>query len=124
MNYSKRLHQLKEMLNELETDAPRLSQDFGALHQSSLDKGIIPNKYKELMALAIGVAVHCDGCIAFHMADAISAGASKQEVLETLSVAVAMGGGPALMYAADAYRAYHQILNDTYDYGRDDTFID
>ena len=59
-------------------------------------------KTKELIALALGVAAHCDGCIGFHTEALIRLGASRQEVEETLGMAVYMGGGPSLMYAADA----------------------
>ena len=66
-------------------------------------------KTKELIALAIGVAVRCDGCIGFHMQALLKLGASKAEIEETLGMAVYMGGGPSLMYAAHAMQAYDQM---------------
>jgi AhpD family alkylhydroperoxidase len=57
----------------------------------------------------VGVAAHCDGCIGFHIEALVKLGASKQEVEEALGMAVYMGGGPALMYAADALAAYQQF---------------
>lgn len=124
LNYSKRLHEIKQVLLDIESDAPNLSKRFGALHQSEMAAGKLSAKMKELMALAISIAVRCDGCIAYQMNDAIEAGASKEEIMETIGVAVVMGGGAALVYGTDAYRAYHQILNDSQDYGADETFID
>ena len=62
-----------------------------------------------LIALAIGVAVRCDGCIGFHMQALLKLGASKAEIEETLGMAVYMGGGPSLMYAAHAMQAYDQM---------------
>ena len=124
MNYSKRLHEIKRVLRDLETDASTLSRRYGAMHQSLMAEGKLSAKMKELMALAISIAVRCDGCIAYHMDDAIASGATKEEIIETIGVAVVMGGGPALVYATDAYRAYHEIINDNQDYGLDDTFID
>lgn len=38
---------------------------------------------KELMALAIRIAVHCEGCVTYHMHDALGAGATPQEIAET-----------------------------------------
>lgn len=64
---------------------------------------------KELIALAISIAVHCDGCIAYHVHDALAAGASRQEVAETIGVAVMMGGGPAVIYGAQALEAVGQF---------------
>jgi AhpD family alkylhydroperoxidase len=82
---------------------------FSQLHHKSLIDGALNTKVKELMCLAIGIAVHCDGCIAYHVHDALKAGASRQEVVETISVAVMMGGGPAAVYAAMAMEALDQF---------------
>jgi alkylhydroperoxidase/carboxymuconolactone decarboxylase family protein YurZ len=51
----------------------------------------------------------CGGCIAFHVHGALKAGATRQEVLETIGVALMMGGGPASVYAAEAYEALGQF---------------
>ena len=62
-----------------------------------------------LIALGIAIAVRCDGCIAFHVHDAIRAGASNEEMAETIGVAILMGGGPAVMYGCDALEAMKQF---------------
>ena len=59
--------------------------------------------------MAIAVASQCDGCIAFHVDHALEAGASAQEIQEALSVAVLMGGGPALVYATHAIDAVSEL---------------
>ena len=61
------------------------------------------------MALAIGIAIHCEGCVAYHTKMAHQHGATRQEVLETIALAVYMGGGPAAVYGGDAVRAYDQF---------------
>ena len=61
------------------------------------------------MALAIGIAVHCDGCVAYHTRAAHRHGATRDEVAETVALALYMGGGPAAVYGADALRAYDQF---------------
>ena len=61
------------------------------------------------MALAIGIAVHCDRCVAYHAKLAHQHGATREEVTETVALAIYMGGGPAAVYGADALRAYHQL---------------
>jgi AhpD family alkylhydroperoxidase len=71
--------------------------------------GALDKKTKELIALALGVAAHCDGCIGFHAEALVKLGATRQEVEEALGMAVYMGGGPALMYAADAIAAYEHF---------------
>ncbi|MDP3615359.1 MAG: carboxymuconolactone decarboxylase family protein, partial [Rubrivivax sp.] len=65
-------------------------------------------KTKELIALALSVAVRCDPCIGFHTQALVKLGASRQEVDETLGVAIYMGGGPSLMYAASAVKAFDE----------------
>ena len=61
------------------------------------------------VALAIAVTTRCDGCIGFHAKALVALGATRAEVEETLAVAVYMGGGPSLMYSADALVAFEQF---------------
>jgi AhpD family alkylhydroperoxidase len=75
--------------------------------------GALDCKHKELIAVAISVAVQCEGCIAYHVHDAIQAGATRQEVVESLGVAIMMGGGPAVMYACEALAALDQFASAT-----------
>ena len=94
---------------ELRAAIPEVYAAFSALSQAALSDGALPAKTKELIALAIGVATRCDGCIGFHTEALVKLGASRAEVEETLGMAIYMGGGPALMYAADAIGAYDQF---------------
>ena len=79
---------------------------FAALSAGATAAGELDSRTKELMALAIGIAVHCDGCVAYHTKVALQHGATRQQVAETVALAVYMGGGPAAVYGADALRAY------------------
>ncbi len=96
-------------LRTLRQDVPQTMQGFSALAQAATRDGALDRKTKELIALAIGVASRCDGCIGFHTEALHKAGASRTEVEEALGMAVYMGGGPALMCAADAIAAYDQF---------------
>jgi AhpD family alkylhydroperoxidase len=82
---------------------------FSALAAASTKDGALSKKTKELIALALGVAARCDGCIGFHVKALVDLGATQAEVEETLAMAVYMGGGPSLMYAADALAAYAEF---------------
>lgn len=88
---------------------PDATKAFGALSVAATAAHAIDTKTKELMALAIGIAVHCDGCVAYHTKMAHHHGASRAEVAETVALALYMGGGPAAVYGADALRAYDQF---------------
>ena len=93
----------------LRQDAPDPMKAFAALSTTATAAGAVDTKTKELMALAIGIAVHCDGCVAYHTKMAHKHGATRQEVAETVALALYMGGGPAAVYGADAMRAYDQF---------------
>jgi AhpD family alkylhydroperoxidase len=87
---------------------PELMKGFNALSTVSLREGALSEKAKELIALAIGVAGHCDACIGFHVRTLVKLGVTRPELEEALGVAIYMGGGPSLMYAAGALTAFEQ----------------
>ncbi|MBI3965281.1 MAG: carboxymuconolactone decarboxylase family protein [Chloroflexi bacterium] len=82
---------------------------FTQLYQQAVADGALSRKVKELIALGIGIAVRCDGCVAYHVHDALRAGATRHEVAEAIGVAVLMGGGPAVIYGAEALQALEQF---------------
>jgi AhpD family alkylhydroperoxidase len=108
-NYADITRRISGDLKKLRKDIPDVMQGFSALAQAASRGGALDKKTKELMALALGVAARCDGCIGFHAEALVRLGATRQEVEETLGMAVYMGGGPSLMYAADAIAAYEQF---------------
>lgn len=81
-------------------------QAFAQLAQSSMAEGAISAKHKELIALAIGISQRCSGCIGFHVKALVKLGATREELEEMLAICVYMGGGPSLMYAAEALKAW------------------
>jgi AhpD family alkylhydroperoxidase len=101
---------LEQQLGQLGRELPGPMGGFGRLHRKALDDGALPGKVKELMALAISVVIHCDGCIAYHTHAAVKAGATRAELLETVGVGILMAGGPGSIYAAHALDAIEQFL--------------
>jgi len=101
--------QLQGLIARLGAEVPEAMRGFGQLHKGALAEGALSKATKELIALGIGIVVRCDGCIAYHVHDALKAGATRQEVLETIGVAVMMGGGPAVVYGAEALEALDQF---------------
>ena len=79
---------------------------FGQLAKAAMAEGAVSAKNKELIALAIGITQHCSGCIAFHVKALHRLDCSKAELEEMLAVCVYMGGGPGLMYVAEALKAW------------------
>ncbi len=109
-NYVDYHKHLEERLAQLGSELPGPMTGFARLHKKAVEGGALDARTKELMALAISVAVRCEGCIAYHVHDALKAGATRQELLETIGVAIMMGGGPASMYAAHALDAIEQFM--------------
>ena len=89
--------------------APDLMKGFGMMGKATYADGALSGKVKELMALAIGVSLRCEGCIAAHTKSAIDYGATREEVAEAVATAVYMGGGPSMLYGGQALRAYDQF---------------
>ncbi|MGQ0709901.1 MAG: carboxymuconolactone decarboxylase family protein [Rhodoferax sp.] len=81
-------------------------QGFAQLAKASMAEGSISAKHKELIALAIGITQHCSGCVGFHVKALLRLGCTRAELEEMLAICVYMGGGPALMYAAEALAAF------------------
>ena len=108
-NYPNHYKEMSKLLKALQLEIPETMKGFGAMHKSACGPGVLSSKTKELIALAISISTHCDGCIAYHTHDAIRAGASKEEVVETIGVAILMGGGPSLMYGCEALEALNQF---------------
>jgi len=84
---------------------------FARLHKKAVEDGALSIRVKEMMALAISIVVGCEGCIAYHAHDAVAAGATRQELLETIGVALLMSGGPGSIYAVYVLDAIEQFLS-------------
>ena len=108
-NYPEITQRISANLKGLRKDITDTMQGFSAMAQAATKDGALDKKTKELIALAIGVSTRCDGCIGFHSEALVRLGATRAEVEETLGMAIYMGGGPSLMYAADAMLAFDQF---------------
>lgn len=108
-NFPANFQELGAGMEKLGQAIPATMQAFGALHAASCEPGALDTKTKELIALGIAITVRCDGCIAFHVHDAMKAGANKEEIAEAIGMAVLMGGGPSVVYGTQALEAVKQF---------------
>ena len=108
-DYPRYYHHLQGLIGTLSEVLPEEMDAFRKLHKEATGDGALDRKTKELIALGMAMTVNCDGCIAYHVKDALLAGASRQEILETVGVVVMMGGGPAVVYACQALEALDQF---------------
>lgn len=100
---------INTQLAKMRKEMPEVMAGFSALSQAATKEGALSKKTKELIAMALAVANHCPGCIGFHSQALVKLNTSREELLETLSMAVYMGGGPSLMYAAEALEAFEEF---------------
>jgi len=89
----------------LSKENPGIAQGYMTLHKTVSTEGALSVKEKELIAIGISINAHCEGCLSVHVGAALEAGASREEIVETIGVSVMMGGGPAIAYGKRAYDA-------------------
>lgn len=110
---SKDFKQITKDISAYTAEMRKLTPDavngFYALAKGATADGALSKKTKELIALGIGITQRCDGCIGFHVKALKDLGATREEIAEVAAMATYMGGGPAMMYAADALRAWDQF---------------
>ncbi len=96
-------------LAKLRKEIPDVMNAFSSLAQAATKDNALNKKTKELIALALGIAARCDGCIGLHTQALVKLGVTRPEILETLSMAIYMGGGPSAVYAAEALKAFDEL---------------
>jgi AhpD family alkylhydroperoxidase len=102
-------HDLRLPAAALRRAIPDVYEGFNHLHNAAFAEASLTRRHKELIALAIGVAQMCDGCIASHARGAAKFGATPEEVAETLGVAILMMGGPGTVYGPRAFAAFNEF---------------
>ena len=96
-------------IKTLRKDIPDVMQGFSAMAGAATKDGALSKKVKELVALGIAISTRCDGCIGYHVEALVKLGCTFEEFNEVLGMTVYLGGGPSLMYAADAVAAFEQF---------------
>ncbi len=90
-------------LKKIDGLAPEAMKAFWAFDKAALADGVIPVKYKELIAVAVALTTQCPYCIDIHSGNARKAGASDAELAETAMVAAALRAGAAVTHATHAF---------------------
>jgi AhpD family alkylhydroperoxidase len=111
-NWPQITKELTAQLKNFRGGAPEVMKAFSGIAQAALAPKALDANTKELIALGIAVAVRCDDCIGFHVKAAFEQGASEQEVIDALGMAIYMGAGPSVMYASHALEAFSQFASE------------
>jgi AhpD family alkylhydroperoxidase len=77
----------------------KVYQGFLEMERAAYADGALPKKHKELIAVGISVVKDCESCMQWHIEQAVASGATFEEVLEAVEVAMEMGGGRATVSA-------------------------
>ena len=86
-------------LKKLGEGAPKAMEAFWAFDKAALADGVVPKKYKELIALAVALTTQCPYCLEIHRGNAVAAGATPEEIAETALVVAALRAGAAVTHA-------------------------
>lgn len=108
-SFTEKTKSITVQLAKMRQEMPELMSGFAAISQAATKDGALDKKSKELIAMALAVSNHCPGCIGFHAQTLVKLKTSREEFMEMLGMAIYMGGGPSLMYAAEALEAFEEF---------------
>lgn len=78
--------------------APEAFKAFVAFDAAAFQHGVVPLKYKDLIAVGVALTTQCPYCVEIHTKKAKQAGATEQELAETTLVAAALRAGGAMTH--------------------------
>ena len=109
MDWKKLTGETKKSFAKFHKETPATFEGFGAMGKEAKKEGHLSEKTKEFIALGISIAVRCESCIGLHVEHLVRLGATKEELVEALSMSSYMGGGPSITYSAKALDAFEQL---------------
>ena len=87
-----------DTMKDMKSKAPDLGPTFGGMYQKLMSPGALSVLDKEMLAIAIGMALRCEPCIYAHVEKAVKLGATREQLTELAGVVVMMQGGPGYVY--------------------------
>lgn len=109
LNWIEYLGELKSTLGKIAKLNPDVMKGYQAISNAKPANPTLDQKTRELMSLAVAVGIRCDGCIAVHTEAAKKLGATEEEIMEALGIAVSINAGAALVYSARTLNAFQNI---------------
>lgn len=97
------------VMRSMKAQAPQIAAGFGAMYHKLMGEGELSLREKELIAVAIGLALRCEPCVFAHVEKAVQAGATREQLLETAGVVVAMQGGPGYVHVPELIDAMNAL---------------
>lgn len=109
-DHGKNYSDLEKIITQINEEIPSVMTGFNALQKAVIADGALTIKTKELIALGIAITNRCDGGIPYHVKNSLDAGASFSEIMETIGVAIFMGGSMALVNGCEALESLDQFI--------------
>lgn len=106
LDWNEYRQQISATVGEIAKLSPDTVRGYAQLGNAGAKTGKLDAKTRELIALAVAVTRQCDGCITVHTDAAVKHGATREEIMEALGVAIAVNAGAALVYSARTLDAY------------------
>ena len=108
----------RKTLHRVFLDHVKTYRPFLELEEKAFRDGALGKKVKELMALSISIVTKCEPCMEWHLEQAMKAGATDEQIYETIDIAIEMGGGQAGAYARFVLKAM-EYFKKTLNHGKD-----
>ena len=102
---------METVTQELSRLSPEITASIAKMRQAAYNTGQVPSKYKLLTAAAMSVVIRCEPCIRAYVEWAVKKGATKEELVEFLNVAMTMQGCPGEEWALKALKAYDELID-------------
>lgn len=108
LNWSEYQNQIQQQIAEVGRANRSIVKGYNELANAGNTTNLLGGKVRELIALAVAVTRQCDGCIVTHVDAAIKEGATKEEIMEALSVAISVNAGAALIFSTRVLDAFNE----------------
>jgi AhpD family alkylhydroperoxidase len=93
------IQEYKEGLGIFTKKMPKIAEAYNQFTEACFSEGKVSQKVKQMIALGISIYAQDEYCIMFHTKGCLEQGCSADEILETVGVAAAFGGGAAMSQA-------------------------
>ena len=111
MDKVQQTQQNESLFAEMRRLSPKVTGGIMRARQAAYENGTVAGKYKLLTALAISITIRCEPCIRAYVKMALDQGATQEEFIEFLNVAMIMQGCPGEEWALKAYGVYKELLS-------------
>ena len=109
LNWNEYLSEVKSRIGGIAKLNPDVVKGYTGISNAKPANPRLDDKTRELIALAVAVTRQCDGCIVVHTNAAKKHGATQEEIMEALGVAVAVNAGATLVYSARTMDAFENL---------------